>query len=214
MKQTNSRAVRDGLTYIHDIYGFMFERGYEVFSAEDYEVGWQVVLRKSDLSVRIIRTRGDDYVSFRTNTQPANEFIDIGSVVYAATRETIPLSSGRGSEVLAQYLDRIETYFEGEYVRNPESLKVAEREYRATLPRLEIKPPEEPGIIPILHYPLMVMVFLLLFGALATLYMVLLDRLFSASSWDPGLYGICIGAGLLLLAIGMMLLFWRQIKKG
>lgn len=213
MKQTNSRAVRDGLMYINDIYRFMFERGYEVFSAEDYEVGWQVVLRKPDLSVRIIRTRGDDYVSFRTSTQPADEFIDIGSVVYAATGETIPLAK-RDSEVLAKYLDRIETYFEGEYVKNAESLRVAEKEYRATLPRVEKISPKEPKIIPILHYPLMGMVFLLLFGALATLYMVLLDRLFSASSWDPGLYGICIGAGLLPLAIGMMLLFWRQIKKG
>lgn len=212
MNQTNSRAVRDGLKYVHEMYGFLFERGYELFSAEDYEVGWQMVLRKPGLSVKIIRTRGDDYVSFRTSTQPVDEFFDIGSVVYAATGETIPLSR-RDSEELQKYLDRIETYFEGEYVKNPESLQVAEKEYRATLPRVEITSPEEPKIIPILHYPLMVMVFLLLFGALATLYMVLLDRLFSTSWLDPVFFGLCTGAGLLLLAVGMMLLFWRQIKK-
>jgi hypothetical protein len=214
MQQTNSRAVRDALKYINETYGFMLERGYEVFSAEDYDVGWQVVLRKADLFVKILRTRGDEYVSFRTSTQPPDEFIDIGSVVYAATGEKIPISYDSYSKELQQDLDRIETYFESEYVKNEDSLRVAQKEYRETLPPVEVISPKEPGIIPILHYPLMVMIILLLFGALMTLYMVLLDRLFSAFSLDADSYGIFMGIVSLLLAIGTMLLFWRRRKKG
>lgn len=213
MNQTTSRAVRDALKYINETYGFMLERGYEVFSVEDYDLGWQVLLRKPDLFVRILRTRGEEYVSFRTSTQPPDEFIDIGSVVYAATGEKIPIS-GNDSKELQKYLDKIETYFEGEYVKNEDSLRVAQKEYRETLPPVEVISPKEPGIIPILHYPLMVIIILLLFGALTTLYMVLLDRLFSAFSLEADSYGIFMGVGSLLLAIGTMLLFWWQRKKG
>lgn len=142
MKQTTSRAVRDALKYINETYRFMLERGYEVFSAEDYDLGWQVVLRKPDLFVRILRTRGDEYVSFRTSTQPPDEFIDIGSVVYAATGEKIPISYGSYSKELQQYLDKIETYIEGGYVRNADSLRVAQKEYRETLPPVEVISPK------------------------------------------------------------------------
>jgi len=213
MKQTASRAVRDGLKYINETYGFMLDRGYEIFSAEDYDVGWQVVLRKPDLFVRILRTRGDDYVSFRTSIQPIDEFIDIGSVVYAATGEKTPIS-GSDSKQLQKYLDKIETYFEGAYVKNEDSLRVAQKEYRETLPRVEIISPTEPEIIPIVHYPLMGIIILLLLGALIAFYMVLLDRLLSAFSLDPDSYGIFMGVVSLLLAIGTMLLFWRRRKKG
>lgn len=212
MKQTNSRAVQDGLKYINEKYGFMRERGYEVFSAEDYEVGWQVVLSKPDLLVRIIHTRGDDYVSFRTSTQPADEFFDIGSVVYAATGEKIPLS-GSDSTELQRYIARIETYFEGAYVNNEDRLRIAQKEYRETLPRVEITSPKEPEIIPILHYPLMVIILLLLFGALATLFMVLMDRLFSAFSLNPESYVLFTRIVPILLAIGTVLLIWRPKKK-
>ena len=212
MTQTSSRAVRDGLKYIHETYGFMLERGYEVLSINDYDLGWQVVLQKSDLFVRVIRTRGDDFVSFRTGTQSPDEFIDIGSVVYAATGDKIPVS-GDDSKELQKYLDKIETYFEGEYVKNEDGLRVAQKEYRETLPRLEIGSSKEPEIIPILHYPLMGIILLLLFGALTTLYMVVLDRLFSAFSLDSDSYGIFMGVISLLLAIGTMLLFWRRRRR-
>lgn len=214
MKQTNSRAVQDALKYIDATYGFMLERGYEVFSAEDIPAGWQVVLRKSDLFVRILRTRGEEYVSFRTSTQSPDKFIDIGSVVYAATGEKIPISYGSYSKELQQYLNQVETYFKGEYVENEDGLRVAQKVYRETLPPVEVITPKEPEIIPILHYPLMGIILLLLFGALITLYMVLLDRLFSAFSLDADSYGIFMGVVSVLLAVGTMLLFWMRRKKG
>lgn len=213
MKPTNSRAVQDGLKYINETYGFMLERRYEVFSAEDADVGWQVVLRKPDLFVKILRTRGDDYVSFRTSAQPPDEFIDIGSVVYAATGEKIPIS-GNDSKELQKYFNKIETYFEGEYVKNEDSLRVARKEYRETLPRVEVINPKEQRRISILYYPLMGIILLLLFGALTTLYMALLDRLFSAFSVDADSYGIFMGIVSILLAIGTILIFRRWTKKG
>ncbi|HSL44359.1 MAG TPA: hypothetical protein VK897_13065 [Anaerolineales bacterium] len=67
----------------------------------------------------------------------------------------------------------------------------------------------EAKIIPVLHYPLMGMVILLLCGALATLYMVLLDRLFSALSIDADIYRAGIPIVSLLLAMGTILVFRR-----
>jgi hypothetical protein len=139
--------------------------------------------------------------------------LDIGSLIYAATGDKIPRWQSSDPKVIEQYLDRIETYFEGEYLRNKDSLRTAQEEYSAAFSQGGVVSPPEPKIIPILHYPLMGMVLLLLLGALATLYMVLLDRLFSAFSLNTDFYGICIGAGLLVLTVGTLLLFWRQIKK-
>jgi hypothetical protein len=192
----------------------MLDRGYEVVSAEDYDLGWQVVLRKQDVFARIIRSRGEEEIYFRMATQPPSEFTDIGSVIYAATGDKIPRWESSDTKVIEQYLDKIETYFGGEYVRNKDSLRAAQEEYYAAFSQGAVVSPPEPKVIPILHYPLMGMILLLLFGALITLYMVLLDRLFSAFSLDADSYGIFMGVVSLLLAIGTMILFWRLRKKG
>lgn len=173
------------------------------------------MFRKPDLIVRIERTRGEEYVSFRTSTQPPDEIFDLGSVVYAATGEKIPLSSYDDlSKELQKHLDTIEAYFPDEYVKNPDSLRAAQKEYRETLSLVEGSPQKGPKIIPLLHYPLMGIILLLLFGALTTLYMVLLDRLFSSISLNPDSYVIFMGVGAILLAIGSMLLFRKLTKKG
>lgn len=223
MNQVPSRAVRDGLNYIDTTYGFLLERGYTIISAEDADVGWQILLGKPGLMVKILRTRGDDYVSFRAGTQPADEFTDIESVIYAATGEKIPPFESTNPKVLAQYLDRIEAYFAGEYVNNKDGLRAAQDEYYAAFSQGGVVVPPEPEsipsspspkIIPILHYPLMAIILLLLFGALLTLYMVLLDRLLAAFSLETDSIGLFMGVIPVLLAIGTMLLFRRQRKKG
>ena len=214
MNQVPSRAVRDGLNYIDTTYGFLFERGYTIISAEDADVGWQILLGKPGLMVKILRTRGDDYVSFRAGTQPADEFTDIESVIYAPTGEKIPPFESTNPKVLAQYLDRIEAYFAGEYVNNKDGLRAAQDEYYAAFSQGGVVVPPEPESIPILHYPLMAIILLLLFGALLTLYMVLLDRLLAAFSLETDSIGLFMGVIPVLLAIGTMLLFRRQRKKG
>ena len=139
-------------------------------------------------------------------------------MVYAATGEIIPQSYDSHVEQLKKYLDRIEAYFAGEYLKNPAGLRTADDEYRKTLPKVEMIPPEElvnpkkTRIIPILYYPLLGIILLLLFGALTTLYMVLLDRLLFALSLDPDAYGLFSAAGAILLAIGSMLLIQRCVK--
>jgi hypothetical protein len=215
MKQTTSRTVQYALKYFKETYGFILQRGYEVVSVEDIPAGWQVVLRKSDLVVRILRARGEDDVSFRTSTQPPGEFFDIGSVVYAATGEKIPLSSYDDlSKELQTYLDKIEAYWQGEPVKIRDSLQVAQREYRETLTPVQVVSPKEPKIIPVLHYPLMGIVLLLLFGALTTLYAVLLDRLFSTFALGTDPSTLLTGVVSPLLAICTMLLFRRRRKTG
>lgn len=64
MKQTNSRVVQDALKSINENYGFMLERGYEVLSVDDYDLGWQVLLKKQELFARIIRSRGKKKYTF------------------------------------------------------------------------------------------------------------------------------------------------------
>lgn len=211
MKQTGSRAVQDGLKYIRATYGFLLERGYEVLSAEDADLGWQVVLGRSNLFVSVLHSRGDDYVSLRTAAQPPDEFIDIGSVVYAATGEKIPLY-GSDPEKLQKYLDRVESYFAGEYIRNPDSLRAAWKAYREPVYKVEPLIPEESKRIPILYYPLLGMVLLLLFGALTTLYAVLLMRLFSAFSPETDSYALFVGIAAVLLAIGTLILIRKWVK--
>lgn len=193
MKQTNSRAFRDALKSMHETYGFMLQRGYEIFSTDDYDMGWQVVLRKQDLYARIIRSRGEEEIYFRTSTQSPDEFIDIGSVIYAATGDKVPRWESSEPKVIERYLDRIETYFEGEYVKNKDSLRTAQREYYAAFSQTGVVSPSEGKPIPhsgvvvpperkapsILYYPLMGIIILLILGGVITLCMVLLDRLFS-----------------------------------
>jgi hypothetical protein len=148
------------------------------------------------------------------STQPPDEFTDIGSVIYAATGDKIPRWERSDTKVIEQYLDKIETYFGGEYVRNKDGLRAAQKEYYAAFAQGGVISPPETKVIPVLHYPLMGIIILLFFGALTTLYMILLDRLFSTFSLDPDSYGVFMGVISLLLAIGTILLFWRLRKKG
>ena len=178
MKQTNSRAARDAVKSIHGNYGFMLEKGYEILSVEDYDLGWQVVLKKQDVFAKIIRSRGEEEIYFRTGTQPLDEFTDIGSVIYAATGDKIPRWESSDTKVIRQYLDKIENYFEGEFLRNKDGLRAAQKEYFAAFSQGGVVVPPEPERKPIFYYPLLGIILLLILGALITLGMVLLDRLF------------------------------------
>jgi LPXTG-motif cell wall-anchored protein len=73
--------------------------------------------------------------------------------------------------------------------------------------------PKEEKIIPILYYPLLGIILLLLFIVLTTLYMAVLDRLFAAFSWDPDSYTMFMGIAAVLLSIATMLLFRRRRQR-
>ncbi len=223
MQQNAPRWMQSAVKDIRKTYGFLFERGYDAFSVDVIDMGRQVTLRKQDVLVRIAESRGEESISFRKDSPLPDEFTDIGSVIYAATGDKIPPWESSNPKVLAQYLDRIEAYFGGEYVKNIDGLRTAQDEYYAAFSQGGVVVPPEPEIIPsrpsqkiipILHYPLMAIIILLLFGALVTLYMVLLDRLLAAFALDVDSYGIFMGILSLLLAIGTMLFFWRRRKKG
>lgn len=222
MKQSSSRNMPKGWKYVNQPYRFLFERGYEFLSLEGIDLGRQVVLKKGDLFLKIEEVREEEEVYFRMGPPPPDEFTDIGTVIYAATGDKLPRWESSNPQVLDRYLDRIEAYFQGEYRRNRDSLRTADAEYAAAFaqggvvapPVPQAEPEAEPGGIPILHYPLLVVIILLIFGALMTLYMVLLDRLFSAFSLDADSYGIAMGVLALLLAIGTMLLLRRRRKRG
>ena len=223
MQQNAPRWMQNAVKDIRKTYGFLFESGYDAFSVDLIDMGRQVTLRKQDVLVRIAESRGEETISFRKDTPLPDEFTDIGSVIYAAAGDKIPPWESSNPKVLAQYLDRIEAYFGGEYVKNKDGLRTAQEEYYATFSQGGVVVPLEPEIIsspppskiiPILHYPLMAIVLLLLFGALLTLYMVLLDRLLAAFSLEADSFGIFMGVIPVLLAIWTMLLFRRQRKKG
>jgi hypothetical protein len=185
MKQEYSRRVQKALKHVHETYRFLFEQGYQVFSAEDIPMGWQVVLRKQDLFINIQETREEEELYFRRGAPPPDEFTDIGTVIYAATGEKIPRWESSSPKVLEQYLDRIETYFEGEYARNKDSLRAAQEEYYAAFSQggvvaPPVVAPPESKAIPILQYPLIGFILLLILGGLITLCMVLANRLFAA----------------------------------
>jgi hypothetical protein len=185
MKQTNPRTVRDAMKSINGTYKFMLDRGYEVSSVEDYDLGWQTVLRKQDVLAKIIRSRGEEEIFFRTSTKSFDEFTDIGSVIYAATGDKVPRWESSEPKVIERYLDKIETYLEGEPGRNKDGFRAAQKEYSAAFaPGAVAVPPQpvatpEPKKKPFLYYPLMVIIILLILGALTTLGLVLVDRLFS-----------------------------------
>ena len=195
MKQTNPRTFRNVVKSINATYGFMLARGYEVISVDDYDMGWQAVLQKQDLFAQIIRSRGEEEIFFRPGTLPPDEFIDSGSVIYAATGDQIPRWESSSPKVIEQYLDKIETYFVGEYVRNKEGLRAAQKvisdaswkayyetvgraEEEAASQRAAVVPPDPKGN-PIIDYPLKIIIIVLILGAVVTLCMVLLDRLVS-----------------------------------
>ena len=178
MQDTNSRAVQAALHSIHTNYVFMLERGYDIVSADGYDLGWQVLLRKQDLFVRIIRSRGEEEMYFRQATQRPDEFTDIGSVIYAATGEKISRQESSDIKVIKQYLEKIERYFAGEYVSNKDSLQAAQQEYYAAFSQGRVVTPPEPEAKSVLYYPLMGILILLILGGLITLGMVLMDRFF------------------------------------
>ena len=182
-------------------------------STEEVPMGWQVVLRKQNLFVKILRLRGEEEIFFRIGNKSSEEFTDIGSVIYAATGDKIPRWKSSDPDVLEQYLNKIESYFMGEDVKNKVGLNAAQKEYYAAFAQGGGVVPPKSKVIPILHYPLMAVITLLLFGVLTTLYMVLLDRLFSVFSLDASSYGMFMGIASLFLAIGTMLLFWMRRKK-
>ena len=194
-----SWSGRKALKHVQETYGFLFERGYAVVSGGTIEMGWQVVLRKGDLFIRIEQVREEDELYFRKGAPPPDKFTDSGSVIYAATGDDLPRWESSTPKVLQQYLDRIETYFDGEYVRNPDSLRAAEEEhYKQDYARFEdtlraaqelhdaavaqagAVPPSAPKATPLLHYPLIVIILLLILGGLITLCAVLVERLFAA----------------------------------
>ena len=186
MNQNTPRWVQKALEDNRNTYGFLSEKGYEFFSSGVIDLGQQVKLRKQDVFVRIEEVRGEQEVYFRMGTPPPDEFTDIGSVIYAATGDKIQRAESSNPQVLAQYLDRIEAYFTGEYLKNTDSLRAAQEEYYASFVQAEVvAPPElheistERKKIPILHYPLMAIILVLIAGGLITLCLVLVDRLFA-----------------------------------
>jgi hypothetical protein len=187
MKQHTSWWVQRAVKDIQQTYPVLSDKGYEFFSAELIDLGRQVTFRKQDLLVRIEEVRGEQEIYFRMGPPPPDEFTDIGSVIYAATGDKIRRSESSDPKVLAQYLDRIEAYFTGEYVKNKDSLRAAQDEYYAAFLQAGVVVPPESEIIPteskkipILHYPLIVIILLLIFGGVVTLCLVLVDRLFAA----------------------------------
>jgi len=217
MKNDDLRIVQDALKYINEAYGFMLEKGYKIFSAKEIPMGWQVVLQKQDLFARILQMRNEEEVHFLKTTQPpddfgvadfgSDKFVDIGSAVYAATGEKTPSSYSSHAKELQKYLDKIETYFEGEYVKNEDSLKAAQKVHREAIS------PKKPKMIPMLHYPLMGIVIILIVALMTVLYMILLGGLFSVLSLDADAYSTVIGIASLLLTIGTILVFRRRRKK-
>ncbi len=196
MNKKNSWAFRSVVKSINETYGFLLARGYEVISVDDYDMGWQAVLQKQDLFAQIIRSRGEEEIFFRPGTLPPDEFIDSASVIYAATGEQFPRWESSNPKLIEQYLDKIETYFSGEYLRNKEGLRLAQKvisdaswkAYNETVQRAEeaaaaqraavVAPPEAKGN-PIMDFPLKIIIIVLILGGLVTLCMVLLDRLFA-----------------------------------
>ncbi len=215
MNNGNSWVLQDALKFINKHFRFMLDQGYEVYSAKDYpDAGWpvwEVVLRKQDLFVRVYAERGAiEELSFRTNTQPPNELTDIGSVVYGLTGEKFVPNFffwNKGyANLLQKHLNKIESYFGSDYIQNKDSLKFAQKEYH------EATSPKEAKIIPLLYYPLMGIIIIILVGFLTTVYMVLLDILFSALSIDDDRYRTAMAVVSLLLAIGTILAVRRRSK--
>jgi hypothetical protein len=224
MTQESSQAVNEGLLHLRKTYGFLLAKGYEVLSAEaeDAGAGWRILLGKGDLIIRIRRTFRGETVYFHSAAQRPAEFTDVGSAIYAATGERIPVSYEGYARELQKYLERIEAYFETDYPRDPDRLGAARQEYLKTPPGSRPQSrswagaalPREPVRFPILYYPLMAAILLLLFLALTTLYAVLLDRLFASFSLDSDVYTPFMGAGAFLLSIGTLLLFRRRRQRG
>jgi len=209
MDNNNSQVLQNALKR----YSFMLEKGYEVYSAKEIPMGWQIVFRKKDLLLRIDSERGDEEIYFRLNTQLSPGFIYIGNLVYASTGEIInPSSFNDYRKLLQKHIDNIESYLDGENVNNENSLNIAQKEYREVLARKEGRGEVPQKIKPFLDYPLMGIIILLVLGALTTLYAVLIERLFSAFSINYDSYSSAMVIVSLLLAIGTMVIFRRWYR--
>lgn len=133
----NSWVLQDTLKTIHKHYGFMLERGYEIDSAkEDPQAKKpvsEVILRKQDLFVKIYAERNRvEEVSFRTSTQPPEDYTILRVAVYAVTEGRSAPDFFGGTKgyasVLQKHIHTIETRF-GDYARNAGSLQAAEKAY-------------------------------------------------------------------------------------
>ena len=51
MKQTSSRTMRYASKILNATYGFMLRRGYEVVSIDEFELGWQALLKKQRVAI-------------------------------------------------------------------------------------------------------------------------------------------------------------------
>jgi hypothetical protein len=133
----NSWVVQDALKTIHKYYSFMLERGYEIYSAkEDPQAEKpvsEVILRKHDLFVKIYSERNRvEQISFRTSTQPPDDYTILRVAVYAVTEgKSAPNFFGgtKGyADVLQKHIPAIEARF-GDYAKKPGSLQAAEKAY-------------------------------------------------------------------------------------
>ena len=133
----NSWVLQDALKTIRKYYGFMLERGYEIDSAkEDPQAKKpvsEIILRKQDLFVKIYAERNRvEEVSFRTSTQPPEEYTILRVAVYAVTEgKTAPDLFGgtKGfAGVLQKHIPAIEARF-GDYAKRAGSLQAAEKAY-------------------------------------------------------------------------------------
>jgi hypothetical protein len=133
----NSWVLQDALKTIRKYYAFMLERGYEIDSAtEDLQAKKpvsEVILRKQDLFVKIYAERNRvEQVSFRTSTQPPEDYTILRVAVYAVTEgKTAPDLFGgtKGyASVLQKHIDTIERRF-GDYAKRAGSLQAAEKAY-------------------------------------------------------------------------------------
>jgi hypothetical protein len=67
MTKTTSHALKS----IHENYGLMLENGYEVLSVPDYDLGWQVVLKKRGVYGKLFNHVGKkEYVFERAFSRP------------------------------------------------------------------------------------------------------------------------------------------------
>lgn len=114
--------------------GFLFDRGYEIHSAEKHAdaSGRTVILKHDNLFLKVFEERGERELSF---ARDARGFIDIRSIIYFLTENKVLLlgtSTGveKYANLLREYIDQIEACFGSEYSKSEKGLKSAHRKYR------------------------------------------------------------------------------------
>ena len=114
--------------------GFMFERGYEIYSVNDYpNAGWpvrEVILKREDLFVKIYEERGELELSFGS---PSHGYINVGSIIYflSGGKEIIGDFAGmkKYAKLIQQYVDEIESGCRDDYSRFTEDIRSAREKY-------------------------------------------------------------------------------------